>query len=86
MLLIGDWYTADLYEAIHEQFYLKDWKDNVRTKLDNLESVMQTIRDNLSISWENLMDRIQLFLWMIMLIGYLYLYLLDAGWITIPAK
>lgn len=86
MLLIGDWYTADLYEAIHEQFYLKDWKDNVRTKLDNLESVMQTIRDNLSISWENLMDRIQLFLWMVMLLGYLYLYLLDAGWITIPAK
>lgn len=86
MLLIGDWYTADLYEAIHEQFYLKDWKENVRTKLDNLESIMQTIKDNLSISWENLMDRIQLFLWMVMLLGYLYLYLLDAGWITIPQK
>jgi hypothetical protein len=86
LLLIGDWYTAKLYEAIQSEFYLKDWKDTVRAKLDNLESIMQTIKDNLSISWENLMDRIQLALWMILLFGYLYLYFLDAGWIVIPAN
>jgi len=86
LLLIGDWYTAKLYEAIQSEFYLKDWKDSVRSKLDNLESIMQTIKDNLSISWENLMDQIQLLLWMFMLIGYLYLYFLDAGWITIPSN
>ena len=84
LLLIGDWYTAKLYEAIQSEFYLKDWKQNVREKLDNLESIMQTIKDNLSISWENLMDKIQLFLWMVMLFGYLYLYFLDAGWIILP--
>jgi hypothetical protein len=83
-LLIGDWYTAKLYEAIQSELYLKDWKENVHTKLDNLESIMQTIKDNLSVSWENLMDQIQLMLWMVMLLGYLYLYFLDAGWITIP--
>ncbi|NWF64455.1 MAG: hypothetical protein HXY38_09135 [Chloroflexi bacterium] len=86
LLLIGDWYTADLYEAIHEQFYLKDWKESVKTKLDNLENIMQTIKDNLSISWEHLMDQIQLILWMIMLFGYLYLYLLDAGWIKLQPR
>lgn len=86
LLLIGDWYTAKLYEAIQSEFYLKDWKDSVRSKLDNLESIMQTIKDNLSISFENLMDQIQLILWMLMLFGYLYLYLLDAGWIVIPSK
>jgi hypothetical protein len=86
LLLIGDWYTAKLYEAIQSELYLKDWKDSLRAKLDNLESIVQTIKDNLSISWENLMDRIQLALWMIMLFGYLYLYLLDAGWITLPAN
>lgn len=84
LLLIGDWYTAKLYEAIQSELYLKDWKDSVRAKLDNLESIVQTIRDNLSISWENLMDQIQLLLWMLMLLGYLYLYLLDAGWIVLP--
>jgi predicted GIY-YIG superfamily endonuclease len=86
LLLIGDWYTAKLYEAIQSELYLKDWKNSLRAKLDNLESIVQTIKDNLSISWENIMDRIQLALWMIMLFGYLYLYLLDAGWITIPAN
>jgi hypothetical protein len=86
LLLIGDWYTAKLYEAIQSEFYLKDWKDSVRSKLDNLESIVQTIKDNLSVSWENLMDQIQLMLWMLMLLGYLYLYFLDAGWITIPAN
>ncbi len=84
MLLIGDWYTSKLYEAIQSEFYLKDWKESVKTKLDNLGSIVQTIKDNLAVSWENVMDRIQLALWLFMLFGYLYLYFLDAGWITIP--
>ncbi len=86
MLLIGDWYTSKLYEAIQGEFYLKAWKESVRSKLDNLENIVQTIKDNLSISWENLMDRIQLALWILMLFGYLYLYFLDAGWLTIPTR
>lgn len=86
LLLIGDWYTAKLYEAIQSEFYLKDWKESLRAKLDNLESIVQTIKDNLSVSWENLMDRVQLALWLFMLFGYLYLYFLDAGWITLPSN
>lgn len=84
MLLIGDWYTADLYEAIHDQFYLKDWKENVKSKLDSLESIVQTIKDNFSMSFETLMDRLQMIGWVVLLIGYIYLYLLDAGWIKFP--
>lgn len=83
LLLIGDWYTAKLYEAIQSELYLKDWKESLRTKLDNLENIVQTIKDNLSVSWENVMDRIQLALWLLLLFGYIYLFFLDAGWITI---
>lgn len=86
LLLIGDWYTAKLYESIHNEFYLKDWKESVKSKLDNLENIVQTIKDNLAVSWENLMDRIQLALWILMLFGYLYLYFLDAGWLIIPQR
>jgi hypothetical protein len=86
LLLIGDWYTAKLYEAIQSEFYLKDWKESLRAKLDNLESIVQTIKDNLSISWENLMNQFQMYLWLILLLGYIYLYFLDAGWITIPSN
>ena len=86
LLLIGDWYSAKLYEIIHNELYLNDWKQTVRGKLDNLESIVQTIKDNLAVSWENLLDRVQLALWIVMLIGYLYLYFLDAGWIVIPTR
>lgn len=84
LLLIGDWYTAKLYEAIQNELYLKDWKESVRAKLDNLESIVETIQDNFSLSWEALMDRLQLLGWVLLLVGYLYLYFLDAGWIKLP--
>ena len=84
LLLIGDWYTAKLYEIIQDELYLKDWKDNVRAKLDNLESIVETIQENFALSFEALMDRLQLIGWVLLLIGYLYLYILDAGWISFP--
>lgn len=74
LLLIGDWYTADLYEAVHDQLYLKDWKENVKAKLDNLENIVQTIKDNFSLSWEGLIERAELIGWVVLLIGYLYLF------------
>ena len=83
LLLIGDWYTAKLYESIHNELYLKDWKESVQSKLDNLENIVQTIKDNFTMSWETLMDRLQLLGWVLLLVGYIYLYLLDAGWITL---
>lgn len=84
LLLIGDWYTAKLYEVIQNEFYLRDWKGSVRTKLDNLENIVETIQENFSLSWEALMDRLQLLGWVLLLVGYLYLYILDAGWVKLP--
>ena len=84
LLLIGDWYTAKLYESIHNELYLKDWKESVRNKLDNLENIVETIQENFALSFETLMDRLQMLGWVILLIGYIYLYFLDAGWIQLP--
>ena len=72
------------YESIHNEFYLKDWKESVRAKLDNLENIVTTIQNNFVLSFENLMDRLQLLGWVLLLIGYLYLYFLDAGWLQFP--
>ncbi|MBI5354515.1 MAG: hypothetical protein HZB50_17885 [Chloroflexi bacterium] len=79
LLLIGDWYTAKLYEAIQSEFYLKDWKENLKNKLNNLENIVQTIKDNFSLSLESVWGRIEMAGWMIMLIGYIYLFLADLG-------
>jgi len=84
LLLIGDWYTAKLYESIHNEFYLKDWKESVKTKLDNLENIVETIQENFTLSFESLMERLQMLGWVLLLIGYLYLYALDAGWFHLP--
>lgn len=74
LLLIGDWYTAKLFEAIQSELYLKDWKDNLKNKLDNLENIVQTIKDNFSMSWEGIMEKAELIGWVVLLIGYIVLF------------
>ena len=86
LLLIGDWYTAKLYTTIRSEFYLEEWKNTIGDKLDKLEDIVETIRENFALSFENLMDRLQMLGWVLLLIGYLYLYALDAGWLIIPSK
>jgi predicted GIY-YIG superfamily endonuclease len=79
LLLIGDWYTAKLYEAIQREFYLKDWKENLKNKLDNLEGIVETIKDNFSLSLESVWARVEMLAWALMLLGYLYLTFVDLG-------
>ncbi|MDP1546671.1 MAG: hypothetical protein Q8L87_11665 [Anaerolineales bacterium] len=77
LLLIGDWYTAKLYDVIHSELYLKAWKQNVKDKLDNLENIVETIKENFATSWEGLMERAELVGWVLLLVGYLYLFFVD---------
>jgi len=79
LLLIGDWYTAKLYEVIREELYLDNWKEAVRTKLDNMESIISTIQENFSLTWSGLMGQVELVGWIILLIGYFVLFFIDAG-------
>jgi hypothetical protein len=79
LLLIGDWYTAKLYTTIRSEFYLEEWKNTIRGKLDNLESITQTIKENFTLSVESLWGRIEMAGWAILLIGYIYLFLADMG-------
>jgi hypothetical protein len=71
LLLIGDWYTAKLYTFIRDEFYLDHWKTTIQAKLDNLEGIVNTIRDNLSLSWSGILENVQLYGWLILLIAYL---------------
>jgi hypothetical protein len=79
LLLIGDWYTAKLYEVIREELYLDHWKDAVHTRLDNMESIIGTIQENFSLTWSGLMGQVELVGWIILLIGYFVLFFMDAG-------
>lgn len=79
LLLIGDWYTSQLYHAILEEFYLESWMATVKRKLDSLEDIIETIQENFSLSWQSLLETIQITGWLILLIGYFILFFLESG-------
>jgi len=79
LLLIGDWYTAKLYQVIRDEFYLDNWKQAIKDKLDNLEAIVNTIKENFSLSWAALMENVELAGWIILLIGYFILFFMEVG-------
>ena len=78
LLLIGDWYTAKLYKVIQDEFYLDDWKATIKNKLDSLESIIQIIQDNFSVSWSSFVDLLQAVGWLLLLLGYIILFFIDV--------
>jgi hypothetical protein len=78
LLMIGDWYTAQLYRTVIDEFYLDEWKFNVKNKLETMESIMQAVKDNFTVSWSYLLDIVQLVGWLLLLLGYIYLFYLDT--------
>lgn len=79
LLLIGDWYTSKIYRAIREEFYLDDWKEAVRSKLDDLEHIIETIQANFSLSWQDLLETVQISGWLLLLLGYFILFFIEIG-------
>jgi len=77
LLLIGDWYTAQLYHAIRDEFYLEEWKQSIKDKLDNLQDIIQTIQENFSLTWAGLLERVELIGWILLLIGYFVLFFME---------
>ncbi len=75
--LIGDWYSARLYELTAKKFKLDDWRKTIRDKLDAMEDVYTIASENFTISWERRGRIIELFGWYVLLIGWLVLLILD---------
>jgi len=77
LLLIGDWYTAKLYRIIYDEFYLDEWAAAIKSKLENLESIIQVIQDNFSFSWSTFLEMVQIAGWLVLLLGYFVLFYFD---------
>lgn len=78
LLLIGDWYTAQLYRLIVDEFYVDEWKASVRDKLDQLATITDTVRANYTLTWEQTLDLVQLAGWLVLLVGYFVLFYFDV--------
>jgi hypothetical protein len=80
LLLVGDWYSSKLYKLIVSEFYLNDWKTIVKDRLESLSSIDETMRGNLTFSWERFLDIVSIVGWAVLLVGYFWLYFKDAGY------
>jgi hypothetical protein len=79
LLLIGDWYTAKVYRVIHDEFYLDEWAAAIKSKLENLESIIQIIQENFTFSWSRFLEFMQLAGWLLLLVGYFVLFFIEAS-------
>ncbi len=77
VLLIGDWYTAELYRVVVDEFYIDEWKAAVRAKLDELQSIAGSAAEHVTLSWRQLLDLVELVGWMLLLVGYFVLFGLE---------
>ena len=75
--LIGDWYSARLYNQISKKFYLEVWSRNISEKLDVLEDVYTMAAEQFSVSFSTTLEFILIGGWFILLVGWFALFILD---------
>jgi hypothetical protein len=75
--LIGDWYAAKLYGLISKKFHLDEWRASLSEELDNLRSLYQTASDHFGVSNQTRIEFIEIGLWLILAIGYIFIFFLD---------
>lgn len=71
--LIGDWYSARLYELAAKKFKFDDWRNQIKEKLDAIEDIFSIASERFSWSPE----RIELIGWFVLLIGWAVLLVFD---------
>ena len=69
--LIGDWYSARLFDLLSKKFKLDEWRKAIREKLDDLEDTYSIASENFTVSWERRGHNIEMVGWYILLIGWM---------------
>ncbi len=77
--LIGDWYSAKLYDLSSRKFHLDSWRKSIGRKLDTLEDVYTMTSENLSITFAHALDALLQAGWVVLLIGWFVLFFLEYG-------
>ncbi len=76
--LIGDWYSARLYDLMIKKLHLEAWRANINKALDDLEDIYSMISENFSVSFSTTLEFIIAFGWFVLLIGYFALFFLEV--------
>ena len=75
--LIGDWYSARLFDLMTKKLHVEKWKTNINKSLDALEDIYSMIAENFSMSFSTTLEFIITFAWCILLVGYFLLFFLE---------
>lgn len=80
--LIGDWYSARLYDLVSKKFKLDEWRKAVQNKLESLEDIYNIVAENFSISRHQLLELIQIILFFVLQVGWFALIILEFLYFT----
>lgn len=70
--LIGDWYSARLYDLCAKKFRVEEWKKSIEEKLRSLEDIYSIVSQNFRISREGLFEMALQFGWLTLILLELY--------------
>jgi len=71
--LIGDWYSARVYDLLSKKFKLDAWHTIIKEKLDSLEDIYTIASENLGMSRSKFLESIEI-------VGFI---ILEIGWIPL---
>lgn len=77
--LIGEWYSARLYDLALKKFKMDEWKRTVKDKLESLEDEYTIISENFSVSRTQFLEVVQIILFFILQLGWFVLIILEFG-------
>jgi hypothetical protein len=80
--LIGDWYSARLFDLATSKFKLEDWRRAIRGKLESVEDVYSMMAENFSVSGKHRAEWIQIIAFFVLQIGWFFLIILEFTYFT----
>lgn len=80
--LIGDWYSARLYDLLSKKFRLEEWRKTLKEKLESLEDVYTIASENLGMSKIQTLEFVQIIAFFVLQIGWFALIILEFFYFT----
>ena len=80
--LIGEWYSARVFDLAAKKFRLAEWRSAIKEKLESLEDIYTIAAENLGMSRVQRLELIQIWAFFMLQIGWLVLIVLEFIYFT----
>lgn len=80
--LIGEWYSARLYDLTMKKFKIAEWRNTIKEKLELVEDIYSIVVENFTISGKDRAEFVQIIAFFILQIGWFFLIILEFFYFT----